>query len=75
MKDLFKTIFAFLEKVGLNMEDLNSRIDAIPNFDALLKTLKDLEKKVAEIDNRCIENDKNLSQFKIDIKTDLDTNV
>ena len=45
MKALFKQMFAYLTKVGIKLEDIDKKVNNIPNFDELLKTLKMLREK------------------------------
>ena len=54
MKGLFKDIYAYLMKFGMRMDDLYAKIGAIPDFSTLLKTLKDLEKRMNDSEKKII---------------------
>ena len=44
----------YLMKFGLRMDDLYAKMAAIPDFSTLLKTLKDLEKRMADSEKKII---------------------
>lgn len=52
MKELFKHIYAYLEKVGLKFEQIDQKLGNLPNTDGLSKAIKDLEKRLMEVDRR-----------------------
>ena len=52
MKGLFKDIYAYLTKFGLKMDDLYAKMASIPDFSALTKSIKDLERKLADLEKK-----------------------
>jgi len=57
MKELFKEIYAYLTKVGLKFDQIEAKVNNIPNFDGLTKSIKDLEKRMAENERRTRNNE------------------
>jgi len=53
MKGLFKEIYAYLMKVGNKFDQIDVKLNSIPNFDGLTKSIKDLEQRL-NIDERLI---------------------
>lgn len=53
MKGLFKNIYEYLTKFGLQMEDLNRRLGEVPDFKTLEQKLKDLEKRMTDNEKFC----------------------
>ena len=49
---LFKDIYAYLTKFGLKMDDLYAKMASIPDFSALTKSIKDLERKLADLEKK-----------------------
>jgi len=46
MKGLFKEIYAYLMKVGNKFDQIDVKLNSIPNFDGLTKSIKDLEQRL-----------------------------
>lgn len=44
MKGLFKNIYEYLQKFGAQMDEINKRLNDVPDFTAIQTRLKDLEK-------------------------------
>ena len=74
MKGLFKQIYEYLTKVGLKLGDIDNRLNSIPNFDAVTKAIKDLEKRVAELDRRTSKNEESILDTKLELQTKIDNN-
>lgn len=67
MKGLFKDIYAYLAKVGLKLGDIDSKLNSIPNFDAVTNAIKDLEKRLAEVDKRTRKNEETIVDTKLEL--------
>lgn len=63
-----------MTRVGLKLGDIDSKLNSIPNFDALTKLMKDLEKRVAELDKRTAINEKSIAETKVDLLGKIDKN-
>lgn len=77
MKGLFKQIYEYLTKVGLKLGDIDGKLNAIPNFDGVTKALKDLEKRMAELEKKTKKNEETILETKVDLKeanTKIDNN-
>jgi len=46
MKGLFKEIYAYLMKVDTKFNQIDVKLNSIPNFDGLTKSIKDLEQRL-----------------------------
>ena len=46
MKGLFKEIYAYLMKVDNKFDQIDVKLNRIPNFDGLTKSIKDLEQRL-----------------------------
>ena len=57
MKGLFKEIYAYLMTVDGRFAQMEQKLNSIPNFDGLAKSIKDLENRLRE-DERLIERNK-----------------
>ena len=42
MKGLFKQIYEYLTRVGMKISEMDARLNSIPNFDNLEKSIKEL---------------------------------
>lgn len=69
MKGLFKEIYAYLTRVGLKIDSIDSKLNNIPNFDDITKSIKDLEKRIAELATRTRNNEEAINSTKIDLKS------
>ena len=49
-----------MTKVGLKLGDIDGKLNSIPNFDAVTKAIKDLEKRIADVEKRTRSNEENL---------------
>ena len=74
MKGLFKQIYEYLTRVGLKIGDMDARLNAIPNFDGLEKSIKDLEKRMADLAKRVRTNEDNILENKVELSTKIDNN-
>jgi predicted RNase H-like nuclease (RuvC/YqgF family) len=74
MKGLFKQIYEYLSRVGLKISDLDAKVGAIPNFDGVTKAIKDLEKRVAELEKRTRKNEEDILETRVDLQTKIDNN-
>lgn len=61
MKGLFKQIFEYLTKVGLKFGDIENRLASIPDFSSLTNQLKDLDKRLKELEARTSKNEKTIA--------------
>lgn len=61
MKALFKQIFEYLTKVGLKFGDIDKYLQSIPDFTSLKNQLKDLDKRIKELEARTSKNEKQLA--------------
>jgi predicted nucleic acid-binding Zn-ribbon protein len=74
MKGLFKEIYEYLTRVGLKIGDIDKKLSSIPNFDDLTKSIKDLEKRIAELATRTRNNEAAINDTKLDLQSKIDTN-
>lgn len=74
MKGLFRHIYDYLTRVGLKLGDIDARLNSIPNFDAVTKAIRDLEKRVAELDRRTRKNEESIVDTKLELQTKIDNN-
>ena len=74
MKGLFKQIYEYLTRVGLKIGEMDAKLNSIPNFDAVTKAIKDLEKRVNELDKRTKKNEDTILETKADLQSKIDNN-
>ena len=67
MKGLFKQIYEYLTRVGLKIGEFDAKINSIPDFDSVTKAIKDLEKRMSDLEKRTRVNEENIAETKLNL--------
>ena len=51
MKGVFKNIYEILKTFGVKLDELDRKLQSIPDFDSLTKAIQDLDAKTTELQN------------------------